>query len=299
MIGATPRMKSLTLSGDMGARLESADVATPVCDLDVIIIAHDSGELLVRCIASACEQVPADRVVVLDAESRDGAVERALVAHPGITTRRVPNDGFAASNNIGLSMTSGRYALLLNPDAELLPGAVLAMVACAEAHPSAGIVGAKVLSPDGSLQANQSGRFPSLPQVVGLRLWRLWQRTRGNPELSPRDFDEPREVDWVTGACMLARREAIDAVGPMDAAYFLYYEDTEWCHRMRDHGWNVVVEPAAGVVHHLGGSGGRSEAGERAYRESFVRYCDQHGLWGLRTAARLGLSVRRLMGGRA
>ncbi len=78
----------------------------------------------------------------------------------------------------------------------------------------------------------------------------------------------------------------------MDERFFLYYEDIEWCHRMRDHGWQVLLEPTATAVHHLGKSGGGPRS-RQAYRESFERYCDLYGLWGLRLASRLGLALRR------
>jgi len=256
-------------------------------DVDVVVVAHNAGPLLERCIASAAGQVPPQRVLVIDAQSRDGSVEAAAAAYPGIRVQAAENRGFAASNNLGIAGTSGEYVLLLNPDAELRPGAVGRLVAAAQERPRAAVVGAKVRNPDGSLQANQAGRFPSLAQVIALRLWRAWQRLRGNSAMSPRDFDRTRERDWVTGACMLVRRAAIEDAGPMDDAFFLYYEDVEWCHRMRDHGWVVLQEPDAEIVHHLGGAGGGSAAGRRAYRESFYRYCDLYGLRGLKAAARL------------
>jgi len=96
---------------------------------------------------------------------------------------------------------------------------------------------------------------------------------------------------------MLVRRAAVDDVGPMDEEFFLYYEDTDWCHRMRDRGWRVLLEPGASVVHHLGRSAAPEARIAEAYRASFRRYCDLYGLWGLKTLARAGLSFRRLFGG--
>ncbi len=261
-------------------------------DVDVAIVAHNAGPLLEPAVASAAREAGEDRVVVIDAAGTDGAVAGVALAHPGITTIAAPNDGFAASNNIAIAATSGRYMLLLNPDAELEAGALDALVAYADAHPRTGVVGAKILNADGTLQAMSFGLFPSLPQVVGLRVWRLWQRLRGNPEMHPRDFAQPRSVDWTTGAAMLVRREAIEDAGPMDPGYFLYYEDVEWCHRMRDHGWDVAIEPAAKAIHHLGRADVPTDFVLNAYRESFFRYCDAYNLWGLRLAARVGLGLR-------
>lgn len=266
--------------------------AAPSLDVDVVIVAHNAGPLLEPAVASAAREAGEDRVVVIDAASTDGAVAGVALAHPRIATISAPNDGFAASNNIGIGATAGRYVLLLNPDAELNAGALAELVGYAEAHPRTGVVGAKVLNGDGTLQAMSFGTFPSLPQVIGLRFWRLWQRLRGNPGMIPRDFSEPKRVDWTTGAAMLVRREAVEDAGVMDAGFFLYYEDVEWCHRMRDRGWDVVIEPAAEAVHHLGRSVAPSDFVLNAYRESFFRYCDEYGLWGLRLAARVGLSLR-------
>jgi len=270
----------------------AAAAPAPGLDVDVVIVAHNAGPLLEPAVASAAREAGEDRVVVVDAASTDGAVAGVVLAHPRIATISAPNNGFAASNNIGIRATSGRYVLLLNPDAELKPGALVRLVAYAETHPRTAVVGAKVLNGDGTLQAMSFGTFPSLPQVIGLRFWRLWQRLRGNPGMNPRDFSEPKRVDWTTGAAMLVRREAIADAGAMDAGFFLYYEDVEWCHRMRDHGWDVVIEPTAGAIHHLGRSDAPSDFVLTAYRESFFRYCDEYGLWGLRLAARVGLSLR-------
>jgi N-acetylglucosaminyl-diphospho-decaprenol L-rhamnosyltransferase len=264
----------------------------PAPDIDVIIVAHDAGSLLLACVESVVAQVSENRMVVVDSGSSDGSVDAVQAIRPGPRVIGVENRGFAAANNAGIAATKGAYALLLNPDAELRPGAIESLVRCAEARPRAGIVGAKVLNSDGSLQANQGGRFPSLGQVIGLRLWRAWQRIRGNIAYSPRDFTEPRRIDWVTGACMLVRRSAMDEVGAMDEGYFLYYEDTEWCHRMRDNGWEVWQTPDAEVVHHLGQAGGSGKLAAKAYRESFWRYCDQHRLWGLKAASRVLLALR-------
>ncbi len=276
-----------------------ADRAGREPDVDIIVVAHDSGPLLEACVSSAVAQASPERVIVVDAESTDGSVLSVAAVHPRVRIAAVRNDGFAAANNAGLEMTSGKYALLLNPDAELGPGALAALIATADARPDAAIVGARILDASGSLQAGQAGHFPSLAQVVGLRLWRAWQAITGNRALSPRGFTRTRSVDWVTGACMLVRRSAIEEAGAMDAGYFLYYEDVEWCHRMRQHGWEVLQEPTAPVVHHAGSSGGGASAlGERAYRESFLRYCDQQHLWGLKAAARLGLSARSWRGPR-
>ena len=159
-------------------------------------------------------------------------------------------------------------------------------------------MGAAVYNPDGSVQANSFGRFPTLARVIGSRFERVSQWVGGNRRQSPTLPVATAPVDWVTGAAMLVRRKAVASVGTMDEAFFLYYEDIEWCHRMRDHGWEVLLEPAAKVVHHLGGSGAREGVVANAYRASFYHYCDLYGLWGLKALTRVGVSVRGFFGGR-
>jgi N-acetylglucosaminyl-diphospho-decaprenol L-rhamnosyltransferase len=265
--------------------------------LDVVIVAHNPGHLLIEAVASAVEQAGAERVWVMDADTSDGSIEVLLRQGHAVHVVPVRNPGFAAANNRGIQLTSSPFILLLNPDAVLCPAALDALLVTAKANPRAGIVGPLVMNTDASVQANSFGRFPSLVTSLGLHLWRIIQRLRGNVRLSPKAPTSTRSVDWVTGAAMLVRRAAVDDVGPMDEGFFLYYEDVEWCHRMRDHTWDVLLEPEARVVHCLGGSAAPRDTVARAYRASFYRYCGLYDLWGLKALSRLGLSLRRLFGG--
>jgi N-acetylglucosaminyl-diphospho-decaprenol L-rhamnosyltransferase len=265
---------------------------------DVVIVAHNSGHLLGEAVASAVAQAGAEHVWIVDADSTDGSVERLRGLEPAAHILAVPNRGFAAGSNRGIEAGQAPFVLLLNPDASMLPGALAALEATADANPRAGIIGALVQSADGSVQAGSYGRFPSLVSTAGLRLWRIWQRLRGNAGLAPRAPRSTTQVDWVTGAAMLVRREAIDQVGPLDEGFFLYYEDVDWCWWMSAAGWQVLLEPAAKAVHHLGGSDASAATVSKAYRDSFYRYCDLHGLWGLKAVSRLAVTLRRPFGGR-
>jgi GT2 family glycosyltransferase len=263
--------------------------------VDVIIVAHNPGHLLKDAVASAVEQAGPAQVWIMDAESTDGSIEAARAQ--GAHVVPVPNAGFAAANNRGMQETSSDLVLLLNPDASLRPGALDALLATANRNPRAGIVGALVLNADGTVQAGSFGRFPSLAATLRLRAWRLVRRLRGDRRPSPHAPSSTTPVDWVTGAAMLVRRAAVAEVGPMDQSFFLYYEDTEWCHRMWDRGWEVLLEPAAKVIHHAGSAEAPPTLIARAYRDSFYRYCDLYGLWGLKTLSRVALFIRRLLGG--
>jgi N-acetylglucosaminyl-diphospho-decaprenol L-rhamnosyltransferase len=278
-----------------------------VLSCDVVIVTHNSGPLLGEAVASATGQSGVQHIWVVDAESTDGSVDALLAglrAQPEARATNadvlsVLNAGFAAGNNRGVEAGDAPFVLLLNPDAALLPGALDALLATAQAHPRAGIVGALVLNADGTVQASSYGRFPTLLSTLGLHLWRIAQRLRGNAKLSPKRPASATPVDWVTGAAMMVRRKAIAQVGALDEGFFLYYEDIDWCRRMHAGGWNVLLEPCAMVVHHLGCSAAPPARIAQAYRESFFHYCDKYGLGGLKASARLGLALRRLLGGSA
>ncbi len=269
-------------------------------DVDVIIVAHDSGTLLECAVGSVKDQVAPGRVVVVDSGSTDGSIETLAAAHPDVRVICVENRGFAAANNAGIAATSGEFVLLLNPDAMLEERCVEPLAFRAKANRTAGIVAPLVTDPDGRTQEGSFGPFPKLFRVVATRINRAVHRSDRSPESRPRlEVHGTTPVDWVTGACMLVRRAAIDAVGPMDEGFFLYYEDVEWCHRMHDGGWKVIIEPTSICEHARGGSGGGSAATQKEYRKSFYRYCKLYHLHGLAFAARIGLTARRAVGGRA
>lgn len=273
-------------------------LAATAPDVDVIIVAHDSGASLEDAVASVEGQVGTGRVVVVDAGSIDGAVEALAETHPGVRVIRTENRGFAAANNAGLIATAGEFVLLLNPDAVLEDRCLGPLVSRAKSNRTAGIISPRVTDPDGSTQTGSFGGFPTLRGTIisGGNAALRRKMGRAAPRLN---VHGTTPVDWVTGACMLVRRRAIEAVGPMDEEFFLYYEDVDWCHRMRDAGWTILIEPLATCMHARGCSGGGdSPAAQEAYRASFYRYCEKYHLRALALAARIGLAVRRAAGGR-
>lgn len=280
--------------------------------VDVVIVAHNSGPLLTQAVESALAVLPPSQVLALDAGSADGSVAVLRRLYPDVRVLPVANRGFAAANNIGLGATDREFVLLLNPDAVLCPGALEALLARAREEREAGIVGATILAPDGSLQPDAFGRFPTVARLVLLHLRRagvrllavralggrlapsrlggLRTRWRFGGRLARRESSSPLYVDWTTGACMLVRRRAVGEVGGMDERYFLYLEDVDWCLAMRRAGWEVLVEPQARCLHYLGQSGSAGERGRRAYRESLLYYARKHrqpGLWLLAAVRRL------------
>lgn len=199
-------------------------------------------------------------VIVVDNASSDGSAEMVEAAFPWVRLVRSPrNGGFAYGNNQALRTALGREAvLLLNPDAEVSPGALGRLLGALRAHPEAGVVGPRLLRADGSLHLACRRSFPS-PLVSFYRLAGLARAFPRSPlfgryNLTHLDPDQPGEVDSVCGACMLVRREALDQVGGLDERFFMYGEDLDWCWRMREAGWTVRYAPAATVQHQHGGA---------------------------------------------
>ena len=228
-----------------------------MADVSVVVVTYNAMPWVERCLAS----VRGYDTVVVDHGSTDGTVELVRERFPEVTLVEQENRGLAAGWNTGMRHASGRYFLILNADAWVLDRAVERLLAFADAHPDAAVVGPRLLNPDGSLQRSVRG-FPTL--------WRLATEYLFLRKLAPRSqalnafyaggfgHDEVREADFLMGACMLVRREAAEDVGPLDEGFFLFSEETDWCYRFREAGWKVVFYPGAEVVHvHGAAHGGR------------------------------------------
>jgi GT2 family glycosyltransferase len=190
------------------------------------------------------------------------------------------NRGFASANNQGMAVAKGRYVLLLNSDTVVLDGAITKTVRFADAHGRAGVVGCRVLNPDGTLQPT-CFMFPSILNMLlsSTYLYKLFPKSRffGRERMSWWDRSHMREVEVVTGCFMLVRREAIDQVGVMDERFFMYAEETDWCYRFRKQGWQVMFSPAGQIIH-LGGQSAakRPVAMIVQLRLSILKFINKH-----------------------
>jgi len=180
--------------------------------------------------------------------------------------RNVENLGFARANNQALSIAGGRYVLLLNSDAVLLPGTIHTMATYLDSHPAVGIVGGQILNPDGTFQSSYAD-FPSMCGELLLSV-RLAQQLRRPtyPWHPPQESRVATEADWLSGACLMVRKSAVDVVGRLDEDYFMYTEETDWCYRMKQAGWGVHYVPEARTIHW----GGRSAANASVERRTQV-----------------------------
>lgn len=246
-------------------------------DLSVVIVNWNVSDLLRRCLHSILDtQCLTLDVIVVDNASADDSVEMVRTEFPGVhLIANADNRGFPAANNQGIAAARGRYILLLNPDTEVAGDALATMVAFADAHPDVGIVGPQLSYPDGSIQSSRR-RFPTLATAFFESTWlkpyaprRLLERY----EFLDRPDDVVQDVDWLYGAALMTRREAIEQVGPMDESFFMYSEELDWCRRFREAGWRVVYLPTAQIVHHEGKSSEQVVAARHIhFQTSKVRY---------------------------
>jgi N-acetylglucosaminyl-diphospho-decaprenol L-rhamnosyltransferase len=222
-------------------------------DVSVVVVTLNALPYLERCL----ESVRGYETVVVDHGSTDGTLELVRDRFPEVRLVEQENRGLAAGWNRGMREASGRWFLILNADAWVVGDAVEQLVEFADAHPRAAVVGPRLVNPDGTLQRSVRG-FPTAWRLVTeyFFLRKLAPRTRALNAFYAARFDHAtvREAEFLMGACMLVRRDAVDAVGPLDEDFFLFSEETDWHFRFRAAGWQVLFFPGAEVVH-VGGAG--------------------------------------------
>jgi GT2 family glycosyltransferase len=223
-------------------------------DLSIVLLTWNGRELALACLGSIERTLRGPgatlsvETLVVDNGSSDGTVAAVRERFPWAELVALPrNVGFAAGNNAGLARARGRHVVLLNNDTEVLPGCFEACVRHLEAHTDVGVVGPQLLHPDGRLQ-NSIHNAPTLLGELVPRgvLETLWPSRYPSKRFQ---HDGPLDVEAVLGACMVARREALDAVGPLPEDYFFFLEETDWLFAMRAAGWRVVHLPEARLVH--------------------------------------------------
>jgi GT2 family glycosyltransferase len=232
-------------------------------DLSVIILnwnTHDELSNSLRAIFAQPHR-RAIEIIVADNASNDGSAQMVVGEFPQTRLLQHPrNLGFGGGNNAAVPATSGRYVLFLNSDTIVTDGALDALVDFADATPDAGIIGPKLLNQDGSLQYS-CRHFPNLGTGFfrNTPLGRLFPGNHFNRDYLMRDFDHNtvRDVDWVSGAAMLIRREALKATGGFDEAFYMYCDDVDLCYRVHKAGWRVVYYPDSVIYHLIGRSSDR------------------------------------------
>ncbi|MGI6273890.1 MAG: glycosyltransferase family 2 protein [Anaerohalosphaeraceae bacterium] len=230
--------------------------------LSIIIVSWNVKRDLLRCLSALCKNPCSQHSeqIVIDNNSSDGTVDAVRERFPEVTViANAENVGFAAANNQGMDRAQGQYVLLLNPDTVVHPLALDRLIAFLDANPDVGACGPKILNEDGSPQGSVR-RFPTFRGVLYahtvcrmLGLFRRWHRRWMMRDFT---FDRQADVDQIMGAAMMVRRTVIDEVGGLDADFFMYFEEVDWCYRIKQAGWRIVFVPDAVITHF----GGRSSA---------------------------------------
>lgn len=231
----------------------------PPPDFSLIIVSFQVRDLLERCLASLARvsTPPVCEIIVVDNASSDNSAAMVREKFPQVTLiENAKNVGFAAANNQGLTLATGRYWMLLNPDTEIpadAPNPLAQLVAFMDNHPRAGACGASLFYPDGTRQ-HSAFHFPSLAQIY-IDLfpvnWRLRESSlNGRYPFSRYERGEPFPIDHPLGAALLVRPQAAEQVGLLDEAYFIYAEEVDWCMRLKRAGWEIWCVPSAHIIHH-------------------------------------------------
>ena len=250
-------------------------------DLSIIIVSYNTKSLTLACLNSIFGEGSdlAYEVIVVDNGSKDGSVE-ALTNLKESQNQKLKllenkeNLGFSKANNQGIKIAKGNYILLLNSDTEIISGALDKLVAFANNTPDAGVIGAKLLNPNGSTQPSCLN-LPSLSLAV--REYFL-----GEKGLTSKFFPQTKQaspVDAVVGAAFLITQQAIRKVGLLDERYFFYFEDLDYCRKVKKSGLKTYYLPDATVIHYHGASG-KSEGEKQQTNKLIASSKVYHGMVG-------------------
>jgi GT2 family glycosyltransferase len=251
-----------------------------------ILVNYNAGDELRRALQSIADErhgQPWEGVVV-DNASQDGSAAIADEFAPHVRLlRNTENVGFGRGVNQALAASTAPLVLIMNPDCRLVAGALALLEGELDAHPDCAIVGPRILSPDGSVQGSARGDPDMLTGIFG-RASALRRLLPWLPVSKRNVVDQTVDaaggsvvVDWVSGACMLARREALTRAGGFDQRYFLYWEDADLCRRLRAMGLHVRYAPAATAIHRVGHSSRTArQSSIRAFHESAYLYYATH-----------------------
>ncbi|MBI4090909.1 MAG: glycosyltransferase family 2 protein [Candidatus Komeilibacteria bacterium] len=271
-------------------------------DISIIIVSWNVRDLLHRCLLSIEKDGArlSHEVIVVDNNSTDGSQDLVRARHPGAHLIALDsNRGFATGNNIGLRRARGRYVFFLNPDTEVVSGALAGLARYLDEHADVAMIAPMLTNPDGSYQEGQVRRDPHiLPEILTvLKINHLTRSLAPFRAYYRADFDPTREqdVEQIMGAAMFVRRSAIDRIGAFDERFFLWFEEVDLCLRFRNAGERIRFVPSFRVVHHGGKSFSKRQPYERQLIHNRSRtyfFRKHHGplqAWVLQALSPLGL----------
>lgn len=236
-------------------------------ELSVVIITYNSAQYISECLRNLLREIGNRKaeIIFIDNKSEDNSLE-LLTEFSGselpenISVSIITNDmnrGYAPANNQGMKMSSGEYLLLLHPDVNIRQNGLKVMLDTLNEDSSIGMVAPQFLFPDGTIQPS-CRRFPKYSSVIyeAFGLTRIFSGSNTFNAWKMGDFDHlsRREVDQPMSACVLLKRKLLNQVGLMDEQFVMFFNDVDWCKRIKDAGWKIVFNPEATIEHVLGGS---------------------------------------------
>lgn len=276
-----------------------------VFNLAVVIVNYRTGGLTVEALRSLAGDMEdrADRcAVVVDNASGDGStevIENAIAENQWQDWARLirspANDGFSAGNNIGIRAATADFYLLLNSDARVRPGAVERLLDAMASLPEAGLIGPRLEDEDGTPQDSSFRNLTPVTELMTSAATGPIDRLLARHRISLGVHDYLLEAEWVSFACVMIRRSVIEAIGPMDEDYFLYFEDVDYCRRARAAGWKVVTDPSARVVHLRGGTASLKTAMRERQRLPRYHYASRARYFAKFHGGRAGIALANLM----
>jgi len=257
--------------------------------ISVITVSFNAREALRQCLEAvrAAAEGPSIDVIVVDNASTDGSADMVEGQYPDIKLIRNPrNDGFARACNQGIRLASGRFILLLNSDVVILPDALSKMIEMMGRYNTCGIAGCQLRNVDGTIQPS----VRDLPSMRGefagaFLLDRLFPSSRVFASYRKPDLNIQTvvEVEQVSGAFLMIRREALDDIGPLDERFFMYYEDVDWCYQVKQFGWTVMYTPECSALH-FGGMSANQDISfpyVESARSKVLYFRKHHGLFSM------------------
>lgn len=244
-------------------------------DLSIIILSFNTKDILDNCLKSILKNSKGIdmEIIVVDNHSTDGSPESIRKNFPGVyLIENNKNEGFAKANNQGIKISKGKYILLLNSDTLVEKDAIKEMINFMESRKEVGVVGPQLLNSDRSKQAS-AGRFPDLFTVFIMLFFEHWQQNR----FVRTSFDTLTQTDWIMGAALMIRKNILEKTGLLDEKIFMYYDEVEWCYRIKKAGYKIYFYPKPEIIHlWQGSSQSKREGPILANYKGLVYFYEKH-----------------------